>query len=126
MFVYVFLVNSEVLSIALGKVYLEGQTNKIKMEYSGSVVKALLEHQYYRSVDAAAESCSVSLELLRLADYYDISCLWIDVVAVFVASDPDWFQLSQVFETFHFLAKCTGRYDSAVKLVDKLMHVFVV
>lgn len=119
-------VNSKVLSTALGEMYLEGQTNRIKMMFSTCVVKALLKHQYYRSVDAAAESCSIALDLLRLSDYYDVPCLWNDVVAVFVASDHDWFELTDVFETFNFVAKCIERYDSAAKLIDKLMHVFVV
>lgn len=120
-----FVVNSEVLSAALGESFLEGRTNRISMMFSAEVVMALLKHQYYRNLDAAAESFSVTIELLRVSEYYDIQGLWNDLVSVILASDSDWFQLPQVFEAFHFVAKSSMRYTPATELIEKLMNVLV-
>lgn len=121
----VYTVNSSVLSIAFGESYLEGQTNRIRMAYSSLVVKALLKHLYYRNCDAATESFNMSLDLLRVADYYNIPSLWKDVVAVVLASQDDWFPLPQVFEALLFVSKSTVCHPTLAKLTEKLMNVLV-
>lgn len=113
------------LAVALGKAYLEGQTNRVEMMFSASVVKAFLRHQYYRNLDAAADSFTIALELLRVADYYNVMSLWNDIVNIFLASSDDWFQVGQVFEAFEFLAKCSSRHPAATQLLQKLIKVLV-
>lgn len=120
-----YIANSSVISLALQETYLEGQTSRIKVDYSSNVGMALVKYVYYRNMDAAAESCSIALDLLRASDYYSIKNLWNDVVLLFLRSEESWFDLVVLFETFDFIVKVCNRYSNSDEMVRKLISVFV-
>lgn len=102
--IFKFKAGSPVFARMLEGKFKESSQNKMKLEgISRSGVQALLKFLYFSDLLDALALPAVALELLQIADQYDMPVLWNAIVTLLMKVDHGWFDVDTALNIFQFI-----------------------
>ncbi|ODM87948.1 BTB and MATH domain-containing protein 42 [Orchesella cincta] len=114
-------VHSPVLRALLEGSFEEAKTSEIKMEYSAESIKSLLDYMYTMNFREAVNCSTLAVELLEVANYYQVKLLEEKLMELFLQKANSWFDGNAAIELFRLATKIEMRLSSELK--SKAIHV---
>lgn len=114
---------SDVIATSLAGNFIEAQRNMLEVKgFSDDALEAFLEYVYCHTFSSALKSSSVCTELLEMADYYNVSELWTDVLSVIRSKPKDWFEPGTLEDVESLLKKTSRETTEALQKTFDQLH----